>query len=72
MLPTSTRDDMSQINLIYFSQHHKNKFGNSVNSLKNNLAALAETKKAIMVDFTRSRLPNVIQPKSKYPVFVVK
>ena len=30
-----------------------------MNSLKNSLAALAETKKANMLDFTRSGLPNV-------------
>ena len=40
------RDDILQINLIYFSPHHKNKFINSVNSLRNSLVALAETKKA--------------------------
>ena len=27
------RDDILQINLVYFSPHHKNKFVNSVNSL---------------------------------------
>ena len=45
-------DAILQINLIYFSPHHKNNFVNSVNSLKNSLAALAETKKANMLDFT--------------------
>ena len=36
MLPTSKKlmDAILQINLIYFSPHHKNKFVNSVNSLK--------------------------------------
>ena len=43
------------MNIIYFSPHHKNKFVNSVNSFENNsLATLAETKKANMLDFTRS------------------
>ena len=65
-------DAILQINLIYFSPHHKNKFVNSVNSLKNSLAALAETKKANMLDFTRSGLPNVNQSKSKYQFFVVR
>ena len=45
-------DAILQMNLIYFSPHHKNNFVNSVNSLKNSLAALAETKKANMLDFT--------------------
>ena len=63
-------DAILQINLIYFSPLHKKKFVNSVNSLKNSLAALAETKKANMVDFTRSGLPNVSQ--SKYRFFVVR
>ena len=63
-------DAILQINLIYFSPHHKNKIVNSVNSLKNSLAALAETKKANMLDFTRSGLPNVNQ--SKYQFFVVR
>ena len=63
-------DAILQINLSYFSPHHKNKFVNSVNSLKNSLAALAETKKANMLDFTRSGLPNVNQ--SKYRFFVVR
>ena len=54
-------DAILQINIIYFSPHHKNTFVNSVNSLKNSLAALAETKKANMLDFTRSGLPNVNQ-----------
>ena len=62
-------DAILQINLIYFSPHHKNKFV-SVNSLKNSLAALAETKKANMLDFTRSGLPNINQ--SKYQFFVVR
>ena len=57
------RDDILQINLIYLSPHHKNKFVNSVNSLKNSLAALAETKEKEMLDFTRSGLPNVSQSK---------
>ena len=65
-------DAILQINLGYFSPHHKNKFVNSVNSLKNSLAALAETKKANMLDFTRSGLPNVNQSKSKYRFFVVR
>ena len=39
-------DAILQINLIYFSPHHNNKFVNSVNSFKNSLAALAETKNA--------------------------
>ena len=34
-------DAILQINLSHFSPHHKNKFVNSVNSLKNSLAALA-------------------------------
>ena len=59
-------DAILQINLIYFSPHHNNKFVNSVNSLKNSLAALAETKKANMLDFTRSVMPNVSQSKLKY------
>ena len=47
-------DAILQMNLSYFSPHHKNIiFVNSVNSLKNSLAALAETKKANMLDFTR-------------------
>ena len=58
-------DAILQINLIYFSPHHKNKFVNSVNSLKNSLAALAEIKKANMLDFTRSGLPI----KIKIPLF---
>ena len=62
-------DAILQINLIYFSPHHKNKFANSVNSLKNSLASLAETKKANMLDFTRTGLPSVIQSKSKVPLF---
>ena len=62
-------DAILQINLIYFSPHHKNKFVNSVNRLKNSLAALAETKKANMLDFTRSGLPSVSQSKSKVPLF---
>ena len=53
--------DILQINLIYFSPHHKNKFVNSVNSLKNSLATLAETKKANMLDFIRYGLSNVSQ-----------
>ena len=56
------------MNLIYFSPHHKNTFVNSVNSLKNNVAALAEVKKANMLDFTRFGLPNVFQSKSIYRV----
>ena len=58
------------MNLIYFSPHHKNKFVNSVNSLNNSLATLAETKKANMLDFTRSGLPNVSQSKSKFTTFL--
>ena len=61
------RDDILQINFIYFSPHHKNKFVNGVNSL----AALAETKKANMLDFTRSGLPNVSQSKSRCRFFVI-
>ena len=38
-------DAILQINLIYFSPQRNNKFVNSVNSLKNSLAALAETKR---------------------------
>ena len=68
MLPTSKRDIL-YINLIYFTPHHKNKFVNSVNSLNNSLATLAETKKANMLDFTRSGLPNVSQSKSKFTTF---
>ena len=64
------RDDILEINLIYFSPHHKNKFVNSVNSLNNSLATLAETKKANMLDFTRSDLPNVSQSKSKFTTFM--
>ena len=71
MLPTSKKDDILQNNLIYFSPHHKNKFVNSVNSLKNSLAALAETKKANMLDFTRSGLPDVSQSKQNYSFFAV-
>ena len=37
-------DAILQINLIYFCSNHNNKFVNSVNSLKNSLAELAETK----------------------------
>ena len=59
-------DAILQINLSYFSPHHKNKFVNSVNSL----AALAETKKANMLDFTRSGLPSVNQSKCRF--FVVR
>ena len=59
-------DAILQINLIYFSPHHKNTFVNSLNSLKNSLAALAQTKKANMVDFTRSSLPNVSQSKYRF------
>ena len=62
-------DAILQINLIYFFPHHKNKFVNSVNSLKrhcNSLAALAETKKANMLDFTPSGLPNVSQSKYRF------
>ena len=69
MLPTSKMDAILQINLIYFSPHYKNKFVNSVNSLKNSLAALAETKKVNMLDFTRSDLPSISQSKSKAPLF---
>ena len=58
-------DAILQINLSYFSPHHKKKFVNSVNSLKNSLAALAETK-ANMLDFTRSGLPNVNQSKYRF------
>ena len=65
-------DAILQTNLIYFSPHHKNKFVNSVNTLKNSLATLVETKKANMLDFTRSRLPNVSQSKLKYRFFVVR
>ena len=65
-------DAILQINLIYFSPHRNNKFVNSVNSLKNSLAALAETKKANMLDFTRSVMPNVSQSKLKYRFFVVR
>ena len=75
MLPTSKitkMDVILQINLIYFSPHHKNKFVNCVNSLNNSLAALTETKKANMLDFTRSGLPNGSQSKSKYRFFVVR
>ena len=64
------RDDILETNLIYFSPHHKNKFVNSVNSLNNSLATLAETKKANMLDFTRSGLPNVSQSKSKFTTFM--
>ena len=46
MLSISKNDAILQMNLIYFSPHHKNKFVNSVNSFKNSLAALAESKKA--------------------------
>ena len=63
------RDDM-EINLIYFSPHLKNKCVNSVNSLNNSLATLAETKKANMLDFTRSGLPNVSQSKSRFTTFM--
>ena len=41
-----------------------------MNSLKNSLATLAETKKANMLDFTRSGLPNVSQSKSKFTTFL--
>ena len=64
------RDDILEINLIYFSPHHKNKFVNSVNSLNNSLATLAETKEANMLDFTWSGLPNVSQSKSKFTTFM--
>ena len=50
--PLVKRDDNLQINLIYVSPHHKKKFANSVNSLNNSLAALAETKNVNMLDFT--------------------
>ena len=46
------------------------KFVNSVNSLKNSLATLAETKKANMLDFTQSGLPNVSHSKSKFTTFL--
>ena len=66
MLPTSKNGCHFAINLSYFSPHHKNKFVNCVNSLKNSLAALAETKMANMLDFTRSGLPNVSQSKYRF------
>ena len=64
MLPTC------KLKFIYFSPHYKNKFVNSVNSLNSSLATLAETKKANMLDFTRSGLPNVSQSKSKLTTFL--
>ena len=73
MLPTSKNGCNLQINLIDFIPYHKNKFVNSVNSLKkhcNSLAASAETKKVNVLDFTRSGLPNVSQ--SKYCFCVVR
>ena len=42
MLRPSKRDDILQINLIYFSPHHKNKFVDSVNSLKDSSMAALE------------------------------
>ena len=59
-------DAILEINLIYFSPHHNTKFVNSVNTLKNSLAALAETTKENMLDFTRSGLPNVNQSKYRF------
>ena len=64
-------DAILQINLFYFSPHHKNTFFNSVNSLKNNVAALAEIKKANMLDFTRFGMI-AFSNQNQYPLFVVR
>ena len=49
MLPPTLvvkRDNILQINLIYFdSPHHKNKFVNSVNSLKKQFGHIGRNKK---------------------------
>ena len=73
MLPTSKMDAILQINLIYFSPHYKNKFVNSVNSLKNSLAALAETKKVSVCSTLLGLICLVLANQNqKYRFFVVR
>ena len=72
MLPTSKRDDILYINLIYFTPHHKNKFVNSVNSLKNSLATLAETKKANMLTLLGLVCLTLVNQNQNVPLFLVR